>query len=154
MIDPVYLVLSSGFVFGDVTYTLYDVSTPIPTLVAGGDGLVGIHDDLGSGAAYSADVDIPAGTFVMPIAIPLLSVGVQAVESALGGMLAIGGAPTGTPGNYAFAPTNERDAVLYIQLEDEPPPVPALSPPSIAVLALLLLGSAAFTLRRVRGEPH
>jgi hypothetical protein len=33
----------------------------------------------------------------------------------------------------------------------EPPPVPALSPPSIAVLALLLLGSAAFKLRRVRG---
>jgi hypothetical protein len=36
----------------------------------------------------------------------------------------------------------------------EPPPVPALSPLGTAVLVLLLLGSAAFVLRRVRGEPH
>jgi PKD repeat protein len=36
----------------------------------------------------------------------------------------------------------------------EPPLVPALSPLGTAVLVLLLLGSAAFVLRRVRAEAH
>jgi hypothetical protein len=36
----------------------------------------------------------------------------------------------------------------------EPPLVPSLFPPSIVVLALLLMGSAAFMLRRVRAEAH
>lgn len=64
-----------------------------------------------------------------------------------------------TPGAYAVSlkATDDRGNIDFDTVDitvTEPPLVPALSPPSIAVLALLLLGSAAFTLRRVRGEPH
>ena len=36
------------------TYTTYDVATPVPTLTAGGTGLVGIYADLGSGASFGS----------------------------------------------------------------------------------------------------
>jgi hypothetical protein len=43
---------------------------------------------------------------------------------------------------------------LVVELAQNQPLVPALSPLGTAVLVLLLVGSAAFVLRRVRGDPH
>ncbi len=38
------------------TYTMHGVSTPTDQLIAGGSGLTGIFDDLGSGIAYGSTV--------------------------------------------------------------------------------------------------
>jgi hypothetical protein len=74
------------------------------------------------------------------------------VESALGGMLVIGGAPSGAAGSFAFDPTNERDAVLYLQLGDEPAAVPALTAPTTWLLAALLGSLAAMAMHPARGR--
>ncbi len=144
------LVLDTGTVssgaFGGITYTLFEVSNPIPTLVAGGSGLTAIYDDLGSGVPYSAATEIEPGTSNTDKSIPLLPAGVAAVEAAQGGMLAIGGGPTGLSGNFAFSGTDVSGARLVIEFED-PALVPVLSPAAVTMLASLLAGAGFATLR-------
>jgi hypothetical protein len=112
------LILETGTVtsggFGGITYTLYDVSTLIETLVLGGAGLAAIYDDLGSGVPFSAATDIEPGTSGTDKSIPLLPAGVAAVEAAKGAQVAIGGGPTGLGGNFAFGGTNVSGARLMI----------------------------------------
>ena len=108
----------SGGTFGGITYTLYDVTTPVETLVEGGDELTVIYDDLGSGVPYSAATEIEPGTSSTEISVPLLPAGVAAVENARGGMIAIGGGPTGLGGNLAFGGTDVSGAVLTIELSN------------------------------------
>lgn len=115
----------SGGTFGGITYTLYDVTTPVETLVAGGDGLTLIYDDLGSGVPYSAATAIEPGTSNTEISIPLLPAGVAAVETAKGGLISIGGGPTGLGGNLAFGGTDVFGAVLTIELSN--PEIPSVS---------------------------
>ncbi len=137
--------VSSG-TFGGITYTLYDVSTPIAAVTAGGSGLTAIYDDLGTGVPYSAATEIEPGTSNTDKSILLLPAGVAAVEAAMGGMLAIGGGPTGRTGNLAFSGTDVSGARLVIEFED-PTLVPVLSPAAVTLLATLLAGMGFATLR-------
>ncbi len=140
--------------FGGIDYTLYDVTTPIPTLVAGGSGLVSVYTDLGTGTAYSALTAVDPADAGNLKSIPLLAAGVAAVEAAKGGQLAIGGSPTGLSGNFAFSGTDVTGAKLLIEFQDAAM-VPALSPGAITLLAGLLAGMG-FVIQRIhqqRGQP-
>lgn len=142
----------SGGAFGGITYTLYDVTTPVATLVAGGDGLTAIYEDLGSGVSYSAETVIAPGTSDTEIPIPLLAAGVVAVNAAKGGLIAIGGGPTGLAGNLAFDGTDVSGVRIEIELGHAA--VPALSPTVLHVLLPgLLVGAGLLAMRRRGAVP-
>jgi len=71
-------------------YNLYDVSTPINTLVAGGNGLVSIYNDLGSGVHYGGTTitSSPTGSYVT---VPLNASFLAAASAANGNPIALGG---------------------------------------------------------------
>jgi hypothetical protein len=145
------LVLDTGTVtsggFGGITYTLYDVSTPIPTLVTGGDGLTTIYDDLGSGVPFSAATEIEPGTSGTEKSIPLLAAGVATLEAAKGGLVAIGGGPSGLGGNFAFDGTDVSGARLVIEFGAFAP-VPAIHPIALyTLLPIMLIGVGLLGLR-------
>src|SRR5262245_32440492 len=75
------------------TVTYFDVSTPIASLVAGGTGLVTTYTDLGSGAQYGQRTyQLTDQDTIRDVV--LNTTGVAAIQSALGGMFAVGGALT------------------------------------------------------------
>ena len=129
----------SGGAFGGITFTLYDVSTPVPTLTAGGSGLTAVYDDLGSGVPYSDPIQIDSGSSNVDESIPLLPAGVAAVEASRGGFLAIGGEPTGLGGNFAFSGTDVSGASLIIEFSAAPA-VPILSPVALVLLIGTMIG--------------
>ena len=73
------------------TWTVFDVSTPITTLVAGGSGLTDIYDDLGSGTSYGSAIVTPTSTLVT---VQLNSVAISTLDATVGGQFGIGGALT------------------------------------------------------------
>jgi hypothetical protein len=82
---------------GPLTYTNYDVTTPIADLVnKAGNPSVAIFNDLGSGIAYSAGTAIDASDSDMAMSFALNGAAVAAINGALGGTFAIGGTVTGT----------------------------------------------------------
>jgi hypothetical protein len=86
------------------TFTLFDVSTSLATLQASGSGQVGIFNDLGSGTIYGAQNFQESDEREFK-AVPMNSSGVSAINAALGGQLAFGGAITtisGTAAQQAF----------------------------------------------------
>ena len=141
----------SGGTFGGIDYTLYEVSTPVMTLVEGGDGLTAIYDDLGSGVALSAETEIAPGTSNTEIAIPLLPAGVARLEAAKGDLIAIGGGPTGLAGNLAFNGTDVTGARLRIEFGDAI--VPLFSPIALYLVLPGLLVAAGLMAMRRRGGP-
>lgn len=96
---------SYGGAGGPNTLTLYDVSTPPATLAATANGATQIFDDLGSGTSLGA-VAVPDPT-VSQITVPLSAAGLTAVQSRLGGTLAVGGdyAPGATTQQNVFEST-------------------------------------------------
>jgi hypothetical protein len=100
------------------TYTLFDVSTPIPTLRAFGGGQTQIFDDLGSGVSLGAQVVSNADNgHVIPI--DLNADAVSYLNAHRGGLVALGGALTtiACPADrYLFSytgdPTDTRQLVL------------------------------------------
>jgi len=90
------------------TYVVNEVTTDIGTLTAGGTGLVSIFDDLGDGLGYGS-VDVDAGDNGTSILIPLNGDAVDAINLAVGGSWAVGGAVTtlvGNPLQAVFAYSN------------------------------------------------
>ncbi len=81
------------YVSGDPseTWTTFDVTTPIPTLVAGGTGLMSIYNDLGNGTIYGSTVVTLNTTLVK---VPLDADAISALNAAVGNQFAIGGALT------------------------------------------------------------
>jgi hypothetical protein len=85
------------------TYNVFDVSTPIASLVAGGAGLVATFNDLGTGTGFGSRVYGPADeALVRDIA--LNAAAVAAIQAGLGGLFATGGAVTtiGGPDQFVF----------------------------------------------------
>ena len=85
---------TAGFLSVDPTetYTLFDVSTPLASLMAGVGG-VSAYDDLGTGTALGSVVvsDADNGHQVV---VPLNAAGLAALNAAVGGQVGIGGAIT------------------------------------------------------------
>ena len=84
---------SRGYISPDAseTYKLFDVATPITTLRAGGTGLTGIFDDLGTGVEFGS-VEISAASNGTLVSINLNAAGIAAIQAARGGQIAFGGA--------------------------------------------------------------
>ena len=106
------LQLNSGQILGvdnDPLYSVFDVSTPIAALTAGGSGLTAIFNDLGSGTLYgsrtytAADGCLgsvpPCPDPTLDREIPLNDAAVAAINAALGSQFALGGALTGCISN-------------------------------------------------------
>ncbi len=86
---------SDGFASPDAneTYTVFDVSTSIEALSASGSAQIGIFNDLGTGSSYGAQVVSSADDGNL-VDVPLNATAVSAINSALGGEFALGGAIT------------------------------------------------------------
>ena len=114
---------------------------------AGGTGLVGTFNDLGSGTTYgNRTYANPDDHQVRDIA--LLAAGVNALQAAVGGQFALGGAVTTlSPSLYfgayefVFGGSNVTGAQLVLDVEPVPVPEPA-------TLTLVGLGLAAAVVRR------
>ena len=82
------------------TFTLFDVSTAMSTLLAGGTGLGSIYTDLGSGTSYGS-VTL-SSVAVNPVVVTLNAQGLAAIQSKLGNQFAIGGSYPGSGGDTIF----------------------------------------------------
>lgn len=84
-----------GYVSPDPSETLavFDVSTPIATLTLGGVGIAGVFDDLGTGAEYGAVV-VSSADNGQTVSVVFNALGIDAINAALGGSIAFGGALT------------------------------------------------------------
>jgi hypothetical protein len=103
-----------------LTYTLFDVSTPIFQLVAGIPS-ASIWEDLGSGTVYGS-AWIQEGDAGSVFMVSFNDAGIAALNAAKGGYFAIGGSINNLNGNdgYAFGYTNNGQAA---QLQLDPIPV-------------------------------
>jgi hypothetical protein len=121
-------------------YSIFDVTTPITTLLMGGFGLTSVYDDLGSGVLYgSATVessDVVGRAFVDVV----LNAQAIAAINAGNGLFAIGGNFDSTM--FAFGGTNtDERRQLILQTNDVPEP-------SSVALSALGVGLVAAARRR------
>jgi hypothetical protein len=99
------LQLFASEVSASATYSLFDVTTSIASLTAGGTGLVGTYNDLGSGVSYGS-TGILTSQEDQVIQITLNASSLSDINLA-GGFFAIGGAYSYSgEGQYAFGATN------------------------------------------------
>ncbi|WP_412061134.1 immunoglobulin-like domain-containing protein [Rubrivirga sp. IMCC45206] len=96
------------------TYTLYDVTTPVGTLTAGGSGKFSIWADLGSGTSYGtrAVTTTPAA----PFEVDLSAAAVQAIKNGAGGPFAIGSAYSPNSGGFILGCTSGRIGDIQLVL--------------------------------------
>ena len=89
----------NGFssVHASETYSLFDVSTPVPDLI-GALGGATTYNDLGSGTSYGAVV-VTAADNGLEVAVPLNAAGLAAINGNVGGLVAFGGALTTLDGD-------------------------------------------------------
>lgn len=85
-------------------YALWEVVTDIPTLRAGGTGLIGIYDDLGGGTTFG-QIDMTEADNGTVVSIGLNHNAEASIEATAGGLWAVGGAVMtldGTPLQVVF----------------------------------------------------
>jgi hypothetical protein len=130
------LQINSGFVSSDGTYTVYDVTTPINELRAGGLNRLDIYQDLGSGVSYGqANLFATQNAQSVTIDIPLNAAAVAAIN-ANRNFFALGGNYVSN-GFQAFGGTDSNRRRRLI-LEGATVPIPG----SAALLVIGLLGLA------------
>jgi large repetitive protein len=123
------------------TYTLFDVSTPVSTLSAGGEGLTSIFADLGSGVSYGSQVVSHADDDRI-VTISLNAAGIAALNEA-NGQFAFGGAITtlsreGFMDEYVFGETGFVTDTRQLVIEAS-----SSVPEGSSTWGLLLLGLTA-----------
>ncbi|QDU41483.1 hypothetical protein Mal4_58510 [Maioricimonas rarisocia] len=134
---------SSGFEVFPATYSLFDLSAPIPelTMSHSRDSSAGqaIHTDLGTGKSYgSIGVDYTSkGTI---LAISLNAQAISDLNAAVGGDFAIGGALSGSTFVTLFSGT--ASPLLVRQLVLETSSTVTTTTPEPSSLALLSIGAA------------
>lgn len=135
-----------GFASGDAqeTVTLFDVSTPVSTLRAGGGGLAGIFDDLGAGTTLATQT-VEAASNGTSVLFDLNDAALSSLSAGGGGLFAVGGAITtldaagGDQYAFGFSPGGARQLVLNLTAIPEPS-------------SLLLAGTMVVVVPLVRGR--
>lgn len=107
------------------TYTLFDVSTPISTLIAdhssGSPEGMAIFDDLGSGTPYGSTTVVDGFIENQLISVSLNTDGLAALNSGVGGLFAVGGAITDGAGTlFSFSHLPGQTTELSGTLVPEP----------------------------------
>ena len=135
--------LRNGFVPVGGVYSIFDVTTSITTLLAGGTGLTGIYDDLGCGVFYGSTTvessDVTGRAFVDVV----LNAQAIAAINASNGLFALGGNFDSTM--FAFGGTNtDERRQLILETNDVPEP---------SSVALCALGVGLVAAARRRKQP-
>lgn len=151
--------LGDGFYSADgtETYSLFDVNTPYTDLVAGGTGLTGIYDDLGSGLVLGT-TSITAADNGFNVNLVFNSDGLAYLNAYRGQFVGIGGSITSLSADpnsqeYAFAWTYTSDSqqlTLTTQAVALPPTSGAVPEPTTAALGMMALVGMAASCRRRR----
>ena len=139
------------------TLGLFDVKTLITDLVAGGSGLVGTFNDLGSGVSYGRYVYTATnGSPTAPFSVALNAFALADIHTVLAGsdtrfaigatLLSLGSNPTSEEALW-FASDNSSSGAAGLTLETGVAPVPLPTSSFLLVASLLGLGAVA---RRVR----
>jgi hypothetical protein len=129
---------------GTATYTLYDVTTSVTSLINGTGG-VAAFDDLGSGTVYgSVTVTDATNTFV---SVALNADGLAALNAHLGGTFAIGGALSGSGYVFGFSGgQGPGDGNTYLNYTPGTSAVP--EPASLSLVGFGAVGMFGYGLRR------
>jgi hypothetical protein len=92
LFNPGAIATELGYVSPNPTeiYTLYDVSTSIASLEAGGNGLVATYNDLGSGTSYGQRT-VSAADNNSLVSMSLNAAGIAAIQGRTGQAWAVGG---------------------------------------------------------------
>lgn len=108
---------------------MFDVTTPIPTLLQGGEGQVGIYDDLGSGQAYGSASLLPSDTTGRTLVDVALNASALPTLNARDDLFALGGSYSGAWHAFGGTNTDERRQ-LILEVAEVPEPA------SVALLGL------------------
>jgi hypothetical protein len=115
---------SGGFASnaGSETYQLFDISTSVATLRAGGAGKTAIYNDLGSGVSYASRVVTPADDGQV-LSLPLSAAAVANLNTSLGSLAALGGGLTTISGTadqvvFGYSGLNAGAVQLVVTLAD------------------------------------
>jgi hypothetical protein len=147
---------NDGYQSPDATETFgtFDVTTAFATLVNGTGG-VGAYNDLGGGTSFGtvsvSSADNGTNTNGQFVSVALNSSAITAINNALGGNFAIGGAITtisGLSNQFIFGFTNDTNANVRLVLEQGTTTATTPEPASLALWGLGALGCAVAGYRR------
>lgn len=119
VVSATFTLNTAGYSSGDGAelWRMFDVSTDVTSLVAGGNGLTATHDDLGSGTTFG-DILLTEATQNSFVTVTLNLNGITALNAAIGGLFAIGGAVVslgGSPDEQVFLGSG--GTAITLQLE-------------------------------------
>ncbi len=115
------------------TYSLFDVTTPVAQLTAGGSGLTGIYNDLGSGSNYGSISLAPSQSNSF-IQITLNANAIADINAKSGGKFAIGGAYNSVGYAFGYSSFNQSNKLILNTGASVPEPA------SLLLLGLGLVG--------------